>query len=332
MRFLTWLFERAPTEADPPPQITMTVAIGDTIDSGPFVPDIAALERSDATEPQPPAPAKPLRWPHSVTTPEAAIKPREPTVVLDDPDSASDLGDAFCLLEYCDASGEESSRRVSMRSLKESAGHIYLNAFCFERRALRQFRLDRITAMITEEGELLDPADYFALHGIALRQQTPAEAIVSRDAGLALTEMRAGIVMLTAVARADRSVDIREVDAVQTYAERELVALGRDGILAVTPTMEVVEAMAREIAMMRPLAQTLKAQALRICDWPDARFARLRRAMQDVITADGRVLPSEINAVADLDRLLRESPQERRSEVTFSISEAEVWDRTGWGQ
>jgi WYL domain len=326
MRFFTWLFGQAPTEADPPPDVVVTITINDRPQRTAFIPDTAALERTDNVERKSPA------WPYSRDIQPSWAIPLDrntereetaPKLTLG-PDSAdaADLGDAFCLLEYCDSSGEESSRRVSMRSLKESAGHIYLTAFCFERKALRQFRLDRITAMISEDGEVLDPAAYFALHGVQLRLQTEAEIKAAKDAARTLAAMRPGLVMITAVARADRNVHRAEIDAAQTYAERELVAMNREGMLDVQPSIQLLDAMNREIALMRPLAPTLKAQALCICDWSEARLGRLRRAIVETVVADGRILPSELDMVAELDRLIGESPHARRSEVDLGFDEA----------
>lgn len=317
MRFFSWLFARTPTEADPPPEVTITVTIRERPQRAIFVPDPAALDRADAIEAQSPVIEQPV-----------TLAPATGGRLVMDQDSR-DLGDAFCLIEYEAADGERTRRRISMRSLKRAAGVVYLYAFCMERRAMRQFRVDRITGMITEDGEVLDPATYFALQGIPLRPQTAAEAFTCDCASRALAEMRPGLVLLAAVARADRKVDLREVDAVQVYAERELIALAREGALDVPASLEVAAAMTGDIAMMRPMTPTLRAQAIRICDWPEARFARLRRAMEEVIIADGRILPSEMNLVEEFDRLLRESPHERRTEVEFGLDEARLHARRG---
>jgi hypothetical protein len=321
MRFFSWLFARTPTEADPPPEIVLRISVSPLNESTVFVPDPAALDRADAAEAPQPQIARPAQpAPPALTTAGTQL-----TLDTD----TRDLGDAFCLIEYEDATGERTRRRISMRSLKRGAGVVYLNAYCMERRAMRQFRVDRITAMITEDGEILDPAAYFALQGVPLRHQTAAEALTCDCAARALAEMRPGLVMLAAVARADRKVDLREVDAVQVYAERELIALSREGVLDVPASLEVAAAMTGDIALMRPMVPTLRAQALRICDWPEARFNRLRRAMQEVIVADGHILPSELDLVEEFDRLLRESPHDRRRDVEFGLDEAALQARRG---
>lgn len=316
MRFFSWLFSHTPTETDPPPEVMITLTIHDRPERIIFTPDSVALTRADAAESALPQ-----------TVQDAAPPAHEAVLVMDG--DSRDLGDAFCLIEYEAANGERTRRRISMRSLKRGNGVIFLNAYCMERRAMRQFRVDRITGMITEDGEILDPAAYFALQGVPLRVQTEAEAFTADCAARALKEMRPGLVMLAAVARADRKVDLREVDAVEVYAERELLALSREGVLDVPASLEVIAAMTGDIALMRPMVPTLRAQALRICDWSEARFARLRRAMQDVIVADGRILPSEMNLVEEFDRLLRESPHDRRMEVEFGLDEAALHTRRG---
>ena len=309
MPFLDWLFRATPSESDAPPEVMVIVTINGTQAETRFQPDIPAIAAADEAE--------------------AADSPLGLTLV--ESAAAADLGDAFCLLEYTDASGHPSRRRVSMRSLKESGGRIYLNALCFERSAMRQFRLDRITAMITEDGEVLEPADYFATYGVTLKERTKEQSDALRDAGRALSEIRPGVVILTAVARADRKVDSREIDAAQVYAEREVLALIREGILNVIPSMEMIEAMARDIALMRPMTPMLKSQALRLCDWPTARVERLRRAIQEVVIADNRILQSELDMIADLERLVSESPHERRAEVNigYDVAEAHMKLRRG---
>ena len=94
---------------------------------------------------------------------------------------------------------------------------------------------------------------------------------------------------------------------------------------------QMIEAMARDIALMRPMTPMLKSQALRLCDWPTARVERLRRAIQEVVIADNRILQSELDMIADLERLVSESPHERRAEVNigYDVAEAHMKLRRG---
>jgi len=65
-------------------------------------------------------------------------------------------------IEYQDAAGAVTSRRVSIRQICASDdGRIYINALCYERRAFRSFRLDRIRAIIDFDGVVWPPPEFF---------------------------------------------------------------------------------------------------------------------------------------------------------------------------
>lgn len=75
--------------------------------------------------------------------PEQRVSPRR--------DGSSGLA---LFIRYEDGSGEISQRRIRCASF--DPGHDALNAYCFEREAPRQFRLDRISeAICTETGEVI---------------------------------------------------------------------------------------------------------------------------------------------------------------------------------
>lgn len=78
-------------------------------------------------------------------------------------------GETF-IIEYRDAGGHFSTRRITV----ESVGHgpydaVYLFAYCHERQALRQFRIDRIEACIDFDGEVHEDVETFLTQTIGLR-------------------------------------------------------------------------------------------------------------------------------------------------------------------
>lgn len=280
MRFLDWLFARTPAPTDPAPTVILRITIdGDAVDT-PFTPNLAAIEAADRADTQePPAPAGPDAW---------AIK-------LDGP---CDCGDAFCVLDYTDSSGAHSERRVSLKTVSEQNGRLYLNAFCFERSAPRQFRLDRINYFISEDGEVIEPVKFLQeVIGIALRPASDDEQQAIMATAAYLSAMRPGIAVLTAAARADGRVHIGEIDAIQIWSEREAMALHNGGAIHYPPTIEVIEAIARHIAMMRPLLPGLKTQIRQLKDWESTRIERLLRSLGDTINADGVVVEEEAEFV-----------------------------------
>ena len=52
------------------------------------------------------------------------------------------------LLEYCDAEGKHSKRRITLQEIYVSDGYLYLRAFCHERQDGRTFRGDRMLALV----------------------------------------------------------------------------------------------------------------------------------------------------------------------------------------
>lgn len=293
MKFLNWLFANTPKETDAPPEVFVPFNLDGLTTHKVFRPNVALLTQSDARE-------------------TVAFTESRPHLTDEALGLASDLGDAFCVLRYTDAGGDFSERRISMKSLKKSADHIYLNAFCFERQAARQFRLDRIIELIDEDGQVHDTFSYFTIVlGIPLRGQNAAESEVSLAAANLLKIIRPGLAILTAVARADKSIHLSEIDAIEIYAEREVAALFREGVIDFGFNMDAVSAMGRTIALMRPLLPTLRYNVTATCAWPEARFRRLSRAVEAVIYADGKLHDREVDIVGDMDDFARQSAADR---------------------
>lgn len=77
-------------------------------------------------------------------------------------DSGRDLSSGASLfIQYRDASGNESARRIACKKITGDGVPEIIQAFCFERRALRAFRVDRIVEMICcETGEIFNPVEH----------------------------------------------------------------------------------------------------------------------------------------------------------------------------
>jgi hypothetical protein len=73
-----------------------------------------------------------------------------------------DLWGISISIEYQDAQGAFSRRRVTLRRLYHTAtGELCLGCFCHERQALRTFRFDRIHSVIDGDGVVWKPAVFF---------------------------------------------------------------------------------------------------------------------------------------------------------------------------
>jgi len=161
------------------------------------------------------------------------VIPVEDDVTMVTPEEAAEVYDE-CLaghtlmIEYCDASGEQSRRVITIRSFS-SGRPGYLNAVCHERRAFRQFRLDRISTIIDRHGEIFEPAERyfeerFKLRGAGLFSrglETEAE-----ENKRILNTVRDGLICLSALAGADGFLHADEVEALLRYCDIRCEANG----------------------------------------------------------------------------------------------------------
>jgi hypothetical protein len=186
-------------------------------------------------------------------------------------------------IEYVDAKGDRSERRIGCRSYDRSTDII--NAWCFERSAVRAFRCDRIaSAACTETGELFDLAD--------LIQRLRARGLPVRDAGL-----NAVLKLLTFLMRCDGVHPDEQLvieEAITSYALRF------DGDDA------MVDLALRQARTMAPdehdFLRALRSITLRRDGPALARFVRSHA--QRVIDADGRHSAEEARFGMELDQLL----------------------------
>lgn len=208
-------------------------------------------------------------------------------VSQDEPISPSSRRDETAALslfiEYVDAAGATSTRRIACRSYDPPADTI--TAWCFERDAIRAFRCDRIvSAACTETGE------FFELN--ALVDRLRSRGLPVRDAGLNMV-----LRILTFLMRCDgvhSSEAIALEDAVTSYALRF------DG------DDQLVEQALRQARTMAPderdFLKALRFVTLRRDGPALARF--LQSQARRIIDADGRHSAEETRFGIELDRLL----------------------------
>lgn len=78
--------------------------------------------------------------------------------------TVGDLVGLELTLEYTDADKQKSTRAVRVLQLQGDT----LFCRCHWRRAERNFRIDRINAVIDQNGEVLNAAEFFGLFGVAV--------------------------------------------------------------------------------------------------------------------------------------------------------------------
>lgn len=151
-----------------------------------------------------------------------------------------DLCGTTFAIEYTDAGGRESTRRITLKKLRQTGdGRTYLVCLCHECGETRTFRFDRIRSVIDLDGVVHEPDTFF---GVELRSPiapmlfgTPS--VYSERPGMAQRRVaRDGLRVLAALARSDGIMHPAEVEVIIDYiaerAARERLATGDEDRLA----------------------------------------------------------------------------------------------------
>jgi hypothetical protein len=180
-----------------------------------------------------------------------------------------DLWGVTFAIEYIDAKGDSSHRRVTLHDIYVSdAGVIYLSCLCHERKAKRTFRFDRVQSIIDMDGVIHEPQVFFtnelcvslpmadAAHNTPKRERDTPKAKPPRPAekpGMAQRRAaRDGLRVLVALARSDGLLHPEEVEVNLQYighkAERAGLPMTEEDCVALTgylrrqyPSSEVLE-------------------------------------------------------------------------------------------
>jgi len=240
-----------------------------------------------------------------------APRPAHLTVTLPDEDSADTIvaeirsppefeagpiAGFACIITYSDARGRSSERRVTCQRLDRAASQIYLYAYCHERAAVRQFRLDRIIAVIDlHTGEVEDePARFFERFTVDREQSTKL------GWGLSVrkrADLVAGLNALVFMARCDREWHPLEREALEAFIASYWLRAELPG----EPPLDEIMAHADRLA---PDAETFYVSLMRCGDNPV--LARMiRRHIQAVVEADGRIAAEEFHWGSTVDDFFR---------------------------
>jgi hypothetical protein len=115
-------------------------------------------------------------------------------------------------IEYGDADGVISTRRIKVLEVEGSVGAVYLRATCLLRNAERTFRADRIlSAKSAMTGERLqDPVGYFRSQFIEMHEK-------DADHDAVMARVRGGLNLLIWIAMADREISSDEQEILLEY-------------------------------------------------------------------------------------------------------------------
>lgn len=149
------------------------------------------------------------------------------TPALDEAPDLENIAGVGCTIEYVDAGGDESWRRITCRKLSRTAGSLYLQAYCHEREAPRTFKVERISEVACgATGELYDPADPYFARFLATEGDA---SVVGFNLGVQrAADLRAGLNVLAFLARADGKVVPEEREVMAEFCRSFAVRYGNE--------------------------------------------------------------------------------------------------------
>lgn len=210
-------------------------------------------------------------------------------------------GQSF-IIEYCDSKGHRSLRRITVYSLVAGAGGVpCLIARCHERKATRQFRIDRVASCSDFDGVIYDDVQAFFVENFGMSAQAAATGMDKAGEerwGRILDSVRSDAVILACISRADGSVDPREVEVIQRHIG--LVAERAEGMLLDTELL----ALDRYVKRLRPAEAAIVRAIDQLRSRGAAHIQRLVRSCVDVMDVDGRRHAAEMSAINSLSQEL----------------------------
>jgi hypothetical protein len=256
------------------------------------------------TIPNAPAPIVPEADDQETTV--VATLPREgPEPVID----SIDLEPIFCMIDYSDAAGNGSRRRITTRRISRGPHAPLLTAVCHERRAIRHFRCDRIVDFITHDGEVISTQKFLRtvllvdIEAFASQQRGADDLLITARA--IRDKLRPQLAILVAAARSNDEFHRNEVDAVVDYLEEEVCRL-EPRLLSGHAPIDVINTIAPMIVSMRPSREALPGYLERMIERMSVEdFTRFEDALRAVVEADGYVGVSQDLFLSDFNAMRR---------------------------
>lgn len=139
-------------------------------------------------------------------------------IVDDSGSSDHDLVGLTIGIEYCDSAGNLSQRNITIEKFFNKEDKWYITGYCFLRKRLRQFRLDRISSMYNQDGEFMAPSTFFNVIGLTYKEPSNSKL----NPGAAHRKIaRDGMRALMGLARIDGFLHEDEIEVILCYAEEE---------------------------------------------------------------------------------------------------------------
>ncbi|WP_243612952.1 hypothetical protein [Shimia aestuarii] len=249
-----------------------------------------------------------------VEAPVAKTRPNVPPPEIDaidveelqQPDEHGELqlDELFITIDYKDASGKESRRRITLLKAARGPQAPILTAICHERHALRHFRVDRIECFIDMDGEVFETKSFIQetlLIDLNAFTSTASAKKAKKgiDPGLQRAReireiLRAPLSLLVLAALADDEFHICELEVICCYIEDELWA--RD----IDVTADELNALTGLVRKMHPTSRSIGTHYDKVLRLDDDGFRRFQSALRELIAADGIISSTEEAFLADL--------------------------------
>lgn len=224
-----------------------------------------------------------------------------PASNIDRPKHVVENHDEFVAIEYEDAAGKLTRRRITIHRTTHENGFFFLNAYCHERHAIRTFRADRVQTFITADGEVIPGAKFLQDQmGIDIGRNGMSEdrkAILLRRIK---EQLRDPLTILIGLAKCDGHIHVDELDCIQIYAERQILSRNAPTIFDDIPIIATLDGLCHSIGMMRPRTPTIATAISRLDKMDPAQLEIFMSTVQKVIQADGRVAKEEIDFLQEV--------------------------------
>jgi hypothetical protein len=199
---------------------------------------------------------------------------------------------------YEDSDGNATERRITVRSIRLTADNVpLLFAWCHERQALRTFRLDRISAVIDHNGEVISPPAHFFVENFGM---SPRLATCTAPKPASLVRIRKSfthhLMTLAHLAAIDGYSDLEE----QAVIIEHCLRLAKNAGLAATQAEE--ESLRRYVKSLKPTKHTIEVALAGLHRDKPNRVVTLIIAAHHVMDADGFRDPAEERLLAELKR------------------------------
>lgn len=220
-----------------------------------------------------------------------------------------DVEPIYAIMDYVDASGKETRRRVTMANLQVVEGVCYLTAMCHERHEERTFHCDRIVGFIDIDGSAVDPQTFFREYlyfDLARRSFAPPreDEIFEREL---LEQFRSPLTILLIAAGSDDDYAEDEFKLIERYIEREAYNLRRT-----EPNLRGFQGadlnkLYQRLRRMRPGYDEFEIHAPWLINLDEDRRQRFNEALLNLFRADGKLREEEVEMFEDLQLAIEDA-------------------------